>query len=61
MPNASYHKDVRTVLKKHGVLLIQDEVVSGFGRTGKMFGHEHYNCKPDIVTLAKGLTSGCVT
>ena len=39
-------------------LLIFDEVVSGFGRLGKMFGHEHWGVKPDIITMAKGITSG---
>ena len=58
MPPENYLKEVRKVCDEHGVLLILDEVVSGFGRTGAMFGHHHYGVVPDIVTLAKGLTSG---
>jgi len=45
------------VLDKHDILLIADEVVTGFGRLGSMFGSEHYGMKPDIITIAKGLTS----
>ena len=58
VPPENYLKEVRKVCDQHGVLLILDEVVSGFGRTGAMFGHHHYGVTPDIVTLAKGLTSG---
>ena len=49
---------LRDMCDRHGILLIFDEVVSGFGRLGKMFGHEHWGVKPDIITLAKGITSG---
>jgi L-2,4-diaminobutyrate transaminase len=45
------------VLRKHDVLLIADEVVTGFGRLGTMMGSEHYGLKPDLITIAKGLTS----
>jgi L-2,4-diaminobutyrate transaminase len=45
------------VLKKHDILLIADEVVTGFGRLGSMFGSDHYGIDPDIITIAKGLTS----
>lgn len=58
IPPDEYLPAVRDVCDKYGVLLIFDEVVSGFGRTGKMFGHQHWNVKPDIVTCAKGITSG---
>ena len=58
VPPETYLKAIREVCDTHGVLLILDEVVSGFGRTGAMFGHHHYGVIPDIVTLAKGLTSG---
>ena len=58
VPTDGYLRDVRRICDKYGVLLILDEVVSGFGRTGKMFGHQHYGVRPDIITLAKGLTSG---
>jgi 4-aminobutyrate aminotransferase len=49
---------LRRICDDHGILLIADEVQSGFGRTGKMFACEHYDLKPDIVTLAKGIASG---
>ena len=45
------------MLEKHDILLIADEVVTGFGRLGTMFGSEHYGLKPDLITIAKGLTS----
>jgi taurine---2-oxoglutarate transaminase len=53
-----YLKKVREICDKYGILMIDDEVMSGFGRTGKMFGIEHHNVTPDIMCLAKGLTSG---
>lgn len=56
-PPAGYWPAIEAVLKKHDILLIADEVVTGFGRTGSMFGCEHYGFKPDIITIAKGLTS----
>lgn len=49
---------VRQVCDKYGILLIDDEVMSGFGRTGKMFAVEHHNVMPDMMCMAKGLTSG---
>ncbi|ASK62444.1 aspartate aminotransferase family protein [Virgibacillus phasianinus] len=57
IPHPVYVKKVQEICKRHGVLLIIDEVICGFGRTGKMFGHMHYDIKPDIITMAKGLTS----
>ncbi|MEN1968726.1 aspartate aminotransferase family protein [Lentibacillus sp. N15] len=57
IPDPVYVERVQEICKKHGVLLIIDEVICGFGRTGKMFGHQHFDIKPDIVTMAKGLTS----
>jgi L-2,4-diaminobutyrate transaminase len=45
------------VLDDNDILLIADEVVTGFGRLGSMFGSDHYSMKPDIITIAKGLTS----
>ena len=53
-----YLKNVRKICDKYGILLIDDEVMSGFGRTGKMFGINHHDVTPDIMCLAKGLTSG---
>ncbi|MBV1888312.1 MAG: aminotransferase class III-fold pyridoxal phosphate-dependent enzyme [Urechidicola sp.] len=53
-----YLKLVSELCKKHKILLIDDEVMSGFGRTGKMFGIDHHDVTPDIMCLAKGLTSG---
>ncbi|CDQ41686.1 aspartate aminotransferase family protein [Virgibacillus salexigens] len=58
VPHDNYMKRVREICDKHGVLLIADEVINGFGRTGKPFGFMHYDVKPDIITMAKGLTSG---
>jgi len=54
----NYLLKVRQLCDKYGILLIDDEVMSGFGRTGKMFGIDHHNVTPDIMCLAKGLTSG---
>ncbi len=56
-PPAGYWPAIQAVLDKHDILLIADEVVTGFGRLGSMFGSDHYGMKPDIITIAKGLTS----
>jgi L-2,4-diaminobutyrate transaminase len=56
-PPKGYWEAIQKVLKAHDVLLIADEVVTGFGRLGSMFGSDHYGIKPDIITIAKGLTS----
>ena len=48
---------IQEVLAKHDILLVADEVVTGFGRLGTMFGSDHYGMKPDLITIAKGLTS----
>lgn len=53
-----YLKAVREICNRQGILLIMDEVMSGFGRTGKWFGFEHHGIIPDMITMAKGLTSG---
>jgi taurine--2-oxoglutarate transaminase len=53
-----YFKLLRTLCDKHGILLIADEVMSGFGRTGKWFGIENHGVVPDMIATAKGLTSG---
>ncbi|MSU88886.1 aminotransferase class III-fold pyridoxal phosphate-dependent enzyme [Rhodobacteraceae bacterium 2CG4] len=56
-PPKGYWEAIQPVLEKHDIWLIADEVVTGFGRLGTMFGSEHYGLKPDIITIAKGLTS----
>jgi len=56
-PPAGYWEAIQPILKKHDILLIADEVVSGFGRLGSMFGSMHYGLEPDFITIAKGLTS----
>ncbi len=56
-PPAGYWEAIQKVLAKHDILLIADEVVTGFGRLGTMMGSDHYGMRPDIVTIAKGLTS----
>jgi len=58
VPPEGYWPRIREICDKYGVLLIDDEVVCGFGRTGKFFGVEHYGIQPDIMTMAKSLTSG---
>ncbi|MCJ7619408.1 MAG: aspartate aminotransferase family protein [Anaerolineae bacterium] len=58
VPPPEYWPKIREICSKYGVLLIDDEVVCGFGRTGKFFGVEHYGIEPDIMTMAKSLTSG---
>ncbi len=56
-PPEGYWQAIQAVLKKHDILLIADEVITGFGRLGSMFGSMHYSIQPDIITIAKGLTS----
>lgn len=57
-PSPAYWHEVRRICDQYGVLLIVDEVITGFGRTGKMFASEHYGVVPDILTMAKGISSG---
>lgn len=57
VPPASYWSKMQAVLNKHDILLVADEVICGFGRTGSMFGCQTYNIKPDMMTLSKQLTS----
>ena len=56
-PPRGYWDAIQKVLKKYDVLLVVDEVVTGFGRLGSMTGSDHYGLKPDLITLAKGMTS----
>jgi taurine---2-oxoglutarate transaminase len=58
IPPRGYLQGVREICDKYGILLIADEVMSGFGRTGKWFAVDHWEVTPDIMTMAKGLTSG---
>jgi 4-aminobutyrate--pyruvate transaminase len=57
VPPRTYYEKIQSVLKKYDVLLVADEVITGFGRTGKMFGTETFGLKPDIITVAKALSS----
>jgi taurine--2-oxoglutarate transaminase len=59
-PPPGYLQAVREVCDRHGILLVLDEVMAGFGRTGKWFACEHWDVVPDIITLAKGINSGYV-
>lgn len=59
-PPAGYWREIQAVLRRYDVLLIADEVICGFGRTGANFGSTLYEIEPDLVTVAKGLTSGYV-
>jgi 4-aminobutyrate aminotransferase len=58
VPPAAFLQSVRALCDKHGILLIADEIQSGFGRTGRWFAHEYAEITPDIVTIAKGVASG---
>jgi adenosylmethionine-8-amino-7-oxononanoate aminotransferase len=60
VPHTDYWARVQSICRTNRVLLIVDEVVTGFGRTGRMFGAEHWNAEPDLLTMAKGITSGYV-
>ncbi|MEH7454932.1 aspartate aminotransferase family protein [Gottfriedia acidiceleris] len=58
VPSKGYYQRIKAICEKYDILLIADEVMTGLGRTGKMFAMEHWGVQPDIVTLGKGLTSG---
>jgi len=60
LPPQGYLQRLRQICDKHGILLIFDEVITGFGRLGKSFATEYFGVQPDIVTAAKGLTSGTI-
>lgn len=57
IPPAGYMQGVRALCDRYGIVMIADEVMAGFGRTGRWFAIEHWNVTPDIITMAKGLTS----
>ena len=57
IPPESYFPKIQKILKKHDILMVADEVICGFGRTGNMWGSETFNIKPDIITTAKALSS----
>jgi putrescine aminotransferase len=59
-PVQEYWKIIRDICDTYGILLIVDEVICGFGRTGKWFGIDHFDIQPDMITMAKGLSSGYV-
>jgi adenosylmethionine-8-amino-7-oxononanoate aminotransferase len=59
-PPLEYWNIIREICDKYGILLIIDEVICGFGRTGKWFGVQHYDIEPDLMTMAKGISSGYV-
>ncbi|MFD3506957.1 aspartate aminotransferase family protein [Nocardia sp. NPDC058666] len=60
VPTPGYMRGVRELCDKHGIVFIADEVMSGFGRTGKWFAIEHFDVVPDLITFAKGVNSGYV-
>lgn len=60
IPPRGYLKRMREICDRHGILLIFDEVITGFGRTGSAFAAQEFGVTPDILTLAKGLTNGCI-
>jgi len=60
LPPQGYLKRLREICDKHGILLIFDEVITGFGRTGSAFAAQEFGVTPDMITCAKGLTNGCV-
>ena len=60
LPPKGYLQRLRSICDKHGILLIFDEVITGFGRLGSPFAAEHFGVVPDLMTVAKGITNGCV-
>ena len=58
VPPQRFVEGLREITRKHGILLVADEVQAGMGRTGKMFASEHYGLEPDVICLAKGIASG---
>ena len=60
IPPETYWPKVKEILAKYDILFVADEVICGFGRTGEWFGSDYYDLKPDLMTIAKGLTSGYI-
>ena len=60
LPPVGYLQRLREITRKHGILLIFDEVITGFGRVGHAFGAQRFGVTPDMITAAKGITNGCV-
>jgi putrescine aminotransferase len=60
VPPASYWPEIQRICDRHGILLVSDEVITGFGRTGRWFGCETMGTRPDLMTFAKGVTSGYI-
>ncbi len=60
LPPEGYLKRIREICTRHGIVLIFDEVITGFGRVGKAFASQRFGVTPDIITAAKGITNGCV-
>jgi len=60
VPPESYWPEIQRICDKHGILLVSDEVICGFGRTGHWFGCERFGFRPDLMTFAKGVTSGYI-
>jgi putrescine aminotransferase len=60
VPPATYWPEIQKICDRHGILLVSDEVITGFGRTGQWFGCETMGSKPDLMTFAKGVTSGYI-
>ena len=58
VPSPAYWQKLRAICDEHGIVLIADEVINGFGRTGKWFGIQHFGIEADLMTVAKGLSSG---
>jgi putrescine aminotransferase len=60
VPPSTYWPEIQRICDRHGILLVSDEVICGFGRTGRWFGCETFGTRPDLMTFAKGVTSGYV-
>ncbi|CAM2196404.1 aspartate aminotransferase family protein [Paraburkholderia sp. A1RI_3L] len=59
-PPSTYWPEIQRICRKYDILLAADEVIGGFGRTGEWFAHQHFGFEPDLITMAKGLTSGYI-